>query len=130
MDTTATEGSYVVLTEEASVIHANWIAGGIEAAGIPAHVEQDDLADEFSMFQKLQGAPRVRVLVPADRLQEARTVFLALSQPIPLVEEDDDALEAMAEARSDATRTRVLWLILLVFVLPTVGAWLLFRLFG
>ena len=92
--------SMAVLTVEPSTMRAHWIAGGLENAGIPAHVEEDDLADEFSAAQRLLGTPRVRVLVPADRLEEARTVFLGMSQPLPLVDEDEEDDEAALDESS------------------------------
>ena len=111
---------YVVLSEEPNLQRAHWIAGGIQAAGIPVHVEENNLQDEFAVAQKLLGGIRFRVLVPRERLDEAKTVFLDLSQPIPddpafHDEEDDAALEAMEEERGDKTLVFGLVLLLVVF---------------
>jgi len=71
-------------------MRAHWVAGALEAEGIPTFVDEDNLADEFAISQKVMGILRVRVLVPRDRLIEAQTIFLNLSQPIPLVDEEED----------------------------------------
>ena len=110
-----TPGGYVLLTEEANPMRGQLVAGALGAAGIPAHVEEDDLADEFAMSQKLRGAPRVRVLVPGDRLEEARAVFLAMSQPIPALEEDEEL--AAYEARR---HRRTLWIVVFLFAIGTL----------
>ena len=70
-------------------MRAHWVAGALEAEGIPTFVDEDNLADEFAISQKVMGILRVRVLVPRDRLVEAQTIFLNLSQPIPLVDEGE-----------------------------------------
>ena len=84
-----TDSDYVVLTEEPNLMRAHWIAGGLEAVDIPTFVDEDNLADEFAMSQKMMGVQRVRVLVPGNLLEEARQVFLSMSQPLPLVDEDE-----------------------------------------
>lgn len=122
---------YVVLTEAPDIMRAHWIAGAIEAAGIPVHVEEDNLADEFAMSQKLMGALRVRVLVPQDRRDEANLVFLDLSQPIPddpafHDEEDDAALEAMDDERFRFTAGVGLVLLLLMAGVPFL-IWMLIQ---
>ena len=113
------EGSgYVVLTEEPTLQRAHWIAGGLKAAGIPVHVEENNLQDEFAVAQKAMGGIRFRVLVPEAQLDEANTVFLDLSQPIPddpafHDEADDAALEAMEEEmKSNASSIGMIILIL------------------
>lgn len=90
---------YAVLTEEPNLMRAHWVAGAIEEAGIPVHVEDEGPADEFAVSQRAMGLLRVRVLVPADRLEEARTIFLSMSQPIPVVDEEDEELAEFEEAR-------------------------------
>ncbi len=84
------DSEFVVLTEQSSAMHAQWIAGALEAEGIKTFVDEDNLADEFAVSQKLLGMPRIRVMVLRGELTEARTIFLKLSQPIPLVDEDDE----------------------------------------
>ena len=118
---------YVVLTEEPNLQKAHWIAGGIEAAGIPVHVEENNLQDEFAVAQKAMGGIRIRVLVPEDRYDEANTVFLALSQPIPddpafHDEEDDAALEAMEAQRFSFTAGTSGLLVLALFLIPILLA--------
>lgn len=124
---------YVVLTAEPNLLRAHWIAGGIKAAGIPVHVEENNLQDEFAVAQKAMGAIRFRVLVPEDRLEEANTVFLDLSQPIPddpafHDEEDDAALEAMEEELKSGTSSIGFIVLLLAgapFVVWLVVNWIL-----
>ena len=89
---------FALLTEAADAMRAHWIAGGLEAAGIPTHVDADMLADEFAMSQKLLGLQRVRVLVPADRLEEARVVLGDLEHAAPpsgseAEEQDEDEVD-------------------------------------
>lgn len=139
MDIVAEGSGYVVLTEEADLMRAHWVAGAIEAAGIPVHVEENNLQDEFAVAQKLLGGMRIRVLVPADRRDEANTVFLNLSQPIvddPEYhdEEDDEALEDMEAELGARNMTFGLVIMGLLFGVPFFG-WLIFdgvlaRLFG
>ncbi len=124
MELTEADSGYAVLSVEPHIMRAQWLAGAIEAAGIPVHVEEDDLVDEFSMAKKLQGDLRVRVLVPADRLAEAQTVFLGLSQPIPLVDEDDED-DAELAAMGEALRTTTAMRVVLLLVLGTAGPVLL-----
>ena len=117
---------YVVLTEAPDILRAHWIAGAIEAAGIPVHVEEDNLADEFAMSQKLMGALRVRVLVPEDRRAEANLVFLDLSQPIsddPAFHEPDDDLEDFAREQSNRMFERGAWLLVIALGIPFMS-WL------
>jgi len=116
-----TQSNYVVLTEEPNWMRAHWIAGGLEAADIPTFVDQDNLVDEFAMSQKLMGLQRVRVLVPRDLLGEARAVFLAMSQPIPLMDPDEEDTNAERQAASGprshfpwAFRARLLLILLLL----------------
>jgi len=117
----ATSG-FAVLLEESSHPRAHWLAGGLEAAGIPTHVEEDNLADEFAMSQRLMGTHRIRVLVPAARLDEARIVLQGLSQPIPIVdEEDDEALEALGEVHRERRSTIAVILIAVILGGPAVG---------
>lgn len=97
------ESDYVVLTEEPSLMRAHWVAGALEAEGIRTFVDEDNLADEFAISQKVLGLLRVRVLVPRDRLLEAQTIFLNLSQPIPLVDEDEDDEEDPEDERTQIT---------------------------
>ncbi len=87
------EHDFVVLTEESSSVRAHWIAGAIKAHDIPVHVVEDERADEFAMAQKLMGTALVQVLVPEGRLTEARTIFLNLSQPIPLIDDENEGDE-------------------------------------
>lgn len=122
---------YVVLTEEPTLQRAHWIAGGIQAAGIPVHVEENNLQDEFAVAQKLLGGIRFRVLVPEARYDEANTVFLDLSQPIPddpafHDEEDDAALEAMDDERFRFTAGVGLVLLLLMAGVPFL-IWMLIQ---
>jgi len=99
---------YAILTEVPDEMRAHWIAGALEARGIPTMVDEDLLVDEFTMSQRLLGAPRVRVLVPEDRLDEAQAVFLALSQPIPLVEvADEDEFDEEAPAQLSNTEVSI-----------------------
>ena len=126
---------YVVLTEEPTLQRAHWIAGGLKAAGIAVHVEENNLQDEFAVAQKLLGGIRFRVLVPEDQLQAAKTVFLDLSQPIPddpdfHDEDDDDALDAMEAERSDKTFVFGLVLVLIVFGGPMLWHFLVGPLFA
>jgi len=71
-------------------MRAQWIAGALEDRGIKTFVDEDNLADEFAVSQRLMGMPRIRVMVLQDELTEARTIFLNLSQPITIVDEDDE----------------------------------------
>ena len=96
-DLLADRGGYVLLTEEPNVHRAHLVAGALNASGIPTFVDEDNLVDEWAMSQKLTGVLGVRVLVPGAQLDEARTVFLAMSQPIPVIDEDEE-LEAYASA--------------------------------
>ncbi len=108
---------YVLLSEEMNPMRGHLVAGALGAADIPAHVEEDDLADEFAMSLKLRGAPRVRVLVPGDRIEEARAVFLAMSQPIPVVE--DDEFSEYEATRRRRTR-RIVLVLFAVGTLPLI----------
>lgn len=110
-----TPSGYVLLSEEANPMRGHLVAGALVAADIPVHVEEDDLADEFAMSQKLRGAPRVRVLVPGERLEEARAVVLAMSQPIPAMEDDAEFV-----AYEASRRKRFRWILLIFFALTTV----------
>ena len=97
---------YVVLTEEPNLMRAHLVAGALDEAGIPTFTDQDNLADEFALSQKLMGLLRVRVLVPRERIDEARAIFLAMSQPIPLVDEDEDDEEKHEEGEGDLDHER------------------------
>ncbi len=105
-------GGYVLLTEAPNLMRAHLIAGALEDAGIPFHVGEDNLADEWAMSLKLRGGLGVPVLVPSERIDEARTVFLAMSQPIPEVEEDEE-LRAHGSARARRQRLFILGLLAL-----------------
>ena len=85
-------------------MRAHLVGGALEEAGIPIFVDEDNLADEFAISQKVMGIMRVRVLVPEDRLTEAQTILLGMSQPIPRIEDDED-IEAERERGRKAART-------------------------
>ena len=89
-DAVAPQSGFVVLTEESNPMWAHVIAGALENEGIKAFVQEDNLADEFAVSQKAMGLQGARVFVPVDRLDEARTIFLKLSRPIPEIDEDDE----------------------------------------
>ena len=130
----ATSG-FARLADAPSLAQAHAWAGALEAADIPTHVEEDNLADSFAMSQKLMGSLPIRVLVPAERLEEARLVLQGLSQPRPVIdEEDDSALAVMAATRRDRSVVMAAVLIAIFFGGPLVGYWLfwgpLSRLFG
>lgn len=71
---------YVVLVEAPNPLEAQFIAGALEDEGIPTHVDEDHLADEFAMSQKMMGLQRVRVMVPRDRLVDAQAVLADLPE--------------------------------------------------
>lgn len=122
---------YVLLTEAPNLQWAHLIAGRLQENDIAAHAEEDNLADEWAMSQKMMGTLGVRVLVPGDRLDEARAIFLAMSQPMPVLDEPDPELAAYAAA-AGSRRRRLAWLLIfLVLVLPLIGVgimWLIDRL--
>lgn len=100
-------------------MRAHWIAGALEGDGIPTFVDEDNLADEFAISQKAMGLLRVRVLVPRDRLDEARTVFLNLSQPIPIIDEDEDEAEG-EEVAADQNELQYRGFLIVIAVLVLV----------
>ena len=100
-------------------MRAHWVAGALEAQGIPTFVDEDNLADEFAISQKVMGLLRVRVLVPRDRLVEAQTVFLNLSQPIPLVDEEEDEEEDAEGAQVQVTP--LMGILIVVGIVVLVG---------
>jgi len=122
----AEPADYVVLTEAPDRLRANLVAGALEEADIPTFVDEDNLADEFAMSQRMLGLLRVRVLVPRDRLEEARAIFLAMSQPIPLLDEGEDADAGESEERASLTPASVLLTTGVVLAL-LAGAFLLVR---
>jgi len=132
MDLAQAISGYVVLTEERNPLRAYLVAGAVDAAGIPVHVEENNLADEFAMSQKLMGIQRVRVLVPRERFLDAQTVFLAMSQPIPRIEEEvaenDEGRDRSADGQHHLL-TRFGWIAVLALVgLPALVlalAWIL-----
>ena len=119
---------YVVLTEEATLQRAHWIAGGLKAAGIAVHVEENNLQDEFAVAQKALGGIRFRVLVPEAQLDEANTVFLDLSQPIPddpaFHDEEDDAALAAMEEEIKSSRSSIGMIVLILAGVPFL-VWIL-----
>jgi len=115
MDMMESISGYAVLTEEVDPLRAHLVAGAVEAAGIPVLVEENNLADEFAMSQKLMGAQRERVLVPRERLLEAQAVFLAMSQPIPRIQEEDGGGQRAID-RQHRRVTRLAWSVLFVLV--------------
>jgi hypothetical protein len=74
---------YVVLTEASNTFQAQFLAGALESEGIPTHVDGDHLADEFAMSQKMLGLIKVRVMVPEDRLEDARAILATLKDAGP-----------------------------------------------
>lgn len=74
---------FVVLTQAENAFRAQFLAGALEAEGIPTHVDGDHLADEFAMSQKMMGLIQVRVLVPAERVNEAREILETLHEAGP-----------------------------------------------
>ena len=119
---------YVVLTEEPTLQRAHWIAGGLKAAGIAVHVEENNLQDEFAVAQKALGGIRFRVLVPEAQLDEANTVFLDLSQPIPddpaFHDEEDDAALAAMEEEIKSSRSSIGMIVLILAGVPFL-VWIL-----
>jgi hypothetical protein len=71
---------------------AQVLAANLNAAGIPAYVENAALVDHYAMSQKLMNRMGVRVHVMSDRVEEARE-FIADRPQI-----SDDELEAQALA--------------------------------
>ncbi len=134
MDPLMEGGGWVVLTEQPNPMMAHWVAGGVEAEGIPVHVEENNLQDEFAVAQRAMGGLPIRVLVPKERYDEANTVFLNLSQPIPLVDDDDiedeEELDDMLEEHESKVRSVGLILILVLLGVPFVIWQIMTRVFG
>lgn len=66
----------------------------LEAAGIPAHVDGDGLADEFATSRRMMNLVGVRVRVPTPALARAQEI-------LGPVEIDDEELERQALAADD-----------------------------
>ena len=111
---------FVKLTSEPNLMRAHLVSGRLEDEGIPTIVGDDHLMDEWAMSQKLMGNLPYDISVPEDRLEEARAIFLAMSQPIPHVDEDDPELEAYAEELSAKRSTALFWIVGVVFVFPVI----------
>ena len=122
--------NYVKLTSEPNLMRAHLVAGRLEDEGIPTIVGDDHLMDEWAMSQKMLGLITYDVAVPEDRLDEARTIFLAMSQPIPAIDEDDPELEAYAQELETKRNNALLWIVGLVFVVPVIAYLLLSALTG
>jgi hypothetical protein len=123
-DRTPEPGDYVLLTQETTTFRAHWVAGALEHAGIPTFVDEDNLADEFAITQKVMGVMGARVLVPRDRLEEARTVFLGLSQPIPPIDQTGVAEDA-EDPSAPLTLRSVVVVVALVLALVAGGVFAL-----
>jgi hypothetical protein len=117
-------GGYVLLVEDANPLRAHLIAGALDEAGIPHVVEEDNLADEFAMSRKLMNTQGARVMVPEDRLAEAQAIFLAMSQPIPVIDEEDPEMRAY-EKEYEKRQRRALGAISLVLIAGGVSALIL-----
>lgn len=91
--------NYVVLQEAGSAFHASLIAGALKNAGIDARTDGDVAIDEFSMAKHMAGAG-VRILVPEDRLAEARELAEAIAARMRAAE-DDEAEDAKTPAGAD-----------------------------
>ncbi len=74
---------YEVVAAAANTFEAQFLAGALQDEGIPTHVDEDHLADEFAMSQKMMGLQKVRVMVPKDRLDDARAIIAALPDREP-----------------------------------------------
>jgi len=93
--------NYVVLQEAGSAFHASLLAGALKNAGIDARTDGDVAIDEFSMAKHMTGAG-VRILVPEDRLAEARELADAIAARTRAADDQDDDRDAPAsEAESD-----------------------------
>lgn len=73
----------------------------LQAAGIPARVEGDSLADEFAASRRLMNLLGTKVMVPTASLAEAR----ALLEPVA-IDEEDLSRQALAEPRETAPAAR------------------------
>jgi len=117
----ATKLGHVLLLEEANPLRAHLVSGALEEAGIPCVVEDDNLADEFSMVRKLGGMQGTRVWVPIARADEAQVIFLGMSQPIPIIDEDDPELEALGRSYASRQKRALGWIIMAWLVLPVIA---------
>ncbi len=82
---------FVLLQHATTPDHANLLRALLQGAGIPAHVDGTLLADEFAISQRMMNQQGVKVLVPHDRLAEARDVVASAA-----VSEDELERQAMA----------------------------------
>lgn len=94
--------TFVVLTEAGNSFNAELTVGALRAHGILSLAAPDSASDEFRMSQNLLGRGH-QVLVPANRLEEARSVLAELrTNPpsevdIPWDEADDVNTAVAAE---------------------------------
>ena len=124
----ATKLGHVLLLEDANPLRTHLISGALEEAGIPCVVEDDNLADEFSMVRKLAGVQGSRIWVPIERAEEARVIFLGMSQPIPAIDEDDPELAAYGRRYQSRQKRALGWIIAAWVLLPAAALllyWLL-----
>jgi len=116
-----TKLGHVLLLEEANPLRAHLVSGALEEAGIPCVVEDDNLWDQASVMRKLGGMQGTRVWVPIARADEAQVIFLGMSQPIPVIDEDDPELEALARSYA-SRRKRAIWsIIAALWFLPALA---------
>jgi hypothetical protein len=94
------EPEYAVLAEESIPMRAHWIAGALEEAGISTHVYERNLSDEFAVSQRALGLAGTCVIVPRERLEEAREILRDLRPP-PLPEGPDDEEDGGDEEPED-----------------------------
>lgn len=114
-------------------MRAHHLAGILQAAGIPVHVEDDVLADEFAVSQRVMGLQPIRVLVPKERVDDAEEAVLATSQFLPEFDDpafaedpaDDAALDEM-DGRAELSAP----ILLAVFVGVPLAVFLAWYLFG
>lgn len=123
----------------ASPAQAKVFVAMLQAEGIPARVDGDDLVDEFAAAQRLMNLMGTRVLVPTSALAEAQAIL----QPAT-VDADELTAQALAAGEVDTStpaplhpvatgRARIVCALLLalLFALPVViavvmtiaGAW-------
>jgi hypothetical protein len=82
---------FVLLQHATTPDHANLLRALLQGAGIPAHVDGTMLADEFAISQRMMNQQGVKLMVPHDRLAEARDVIASAA-----VSEDELERQAMA----------------------------------
>ncbi|HEX9793450.1 MAG TPA: DUF2007 domain-containing protein [Planctomycetota bacterium] len=67
----------VELMSAQSPAEAQIVASLLESAGIPVQLNGEALWDEFAVSQRALGLLGTKVMVPEDRLEEARQVIAA-----------------------------------------------------